>query len=647
MPDQDMAAVRTALLAVAVARPEHWPHLDGLDDHVAHLVRLFTAHPDVEYPEEAKKLQLGGKTANLLALFTDWQTISTVEQCPYAVVYWAGHGTRDGDECYLIANDTPRKLINPWRAISAKNLAQSLMTSNFERITIIIDACHSKDAAIKIAAAVGIAWSSSTSPKVQSRVISVLASSETNEEAKSGAFTKALLEVLEKGAPDHEWEVGDRFINPETLIRVINKQWRDESQRPEHVVTKTSAECIPNPRYLDNPVPHTIDEESRSDFITRSRGIDVGEFGWFFSGRTSVLRDIVRWLEEAKSGMLVLTGSAGSGKSAILGRIATLSDPDMRAQAQRANVFADAQPDTVPRQRAIDVAIQVKKRNVGECARKIATGLQLDRQILTADQLVEALRLKRGRITILVDGLDEAAAGQELRIARLLLAPLASLPGKRVLVGTRRTGGQQSTQNANQGLLFDSLGASYAIDLDDAQKPEIQADIQDYVWRRLTETVPSPYRDRSDDVARRVSRAVATQADGNFLFARIVAKTLAARDDVIDPDTDALPDNVESAFEEDLARFRDYPEVWDMLAALAFAEGGGLPRQHWLALATEVRASHRILIPAGVRQQYDDETVKRVLARAGSYVTRASDSGQTVYRLYHQKLAEYFRNRLR
>src|SRR5207245_11245212 len=123
----------------------------------------------------------------LLPLFVAWQPASAEETGPRAAVHGRRDGARDGDECYVIATEPPRKLINPWRAISAKNLAQSLMTSNFERITIIIDACHRKDAAIKIAAAVGIAWSSSTSRKVQSRLISMIDSSETNEEAKSGA----------------------------------------------------------------------------------------------------------------------------------------------------------------------------------------------------------------------------------------------------------------------------------------------------------------------------------------------------------------------------------------------------------------------------------------------------------------------------
>jgi hypothetical protein len=651
MPDQGVAAFPTALLAVAISRPKNWARLDGLDEQAAQFVRLFQRHPDVTFTEPAQKLQRGGVADRVRQHFRLWKAAAAVEKCPYALVYWAGHGSPDGGEFYLITNDTPppQMGLDPLQEIKATDLGKSLMMSRFERITVIIDACHSKGAALDIVSAVINTWRSATSDAVRSRVISVFAACETNEQAKKGAFTKVLLEALETPPPDGEWDSGDRFIDPAKLMKVINERWRDDSQRPELLaLTSSVVDCIPNPRYVENPIPHTIDEESRAHFITRARGIDVGELGWFFTGRISILRWIVRWLAGGKSGMLVLTGSAGTGKSAILGRIATLSDPDVRAEAKKARVLEKAPSGTIPRQGVISVSVQAKNLSVDECARKIAIGLQLGKQVVTADQLVEALRNDPHRRTIVVDALDEAAVGHDLLIAQVLLAQVARLPGKRVIVGIRKTGVHGSSQSAALQLFQGSLGPDDFRDLDNIPKSEVLGEIQEYVYSRLTEAESSPYRGRPDDLAERVARAIAVQAEGVFLFARIVTKTVISRADVIEPDMESLPHDVESAFEDDLARFENTPEVWDMLAALAFAQGSGLPRQHWPAIAMEVRASERrASIPNQFREQYDDETVKRVLALAGSYVTRTSDSGQTVYRLYHQKLGEYFQNRLR
>ena len=57
------------------------------------------------------------------------------------------------------------------------------------------------------------------------------------------------------------------------------------------------------------------------------------ERGYRFRGRTAALGEIMDWLDRAEPDrrVLVVTGSPGVGKSAVLGRIVTTADPGIRA----------------------------------------------------------------------------------------------------------------------------------------------------------------------------------------------------------------------------------------------------------------------------------------------------------------------------
>jgi hypothetical protein len=54
-----------------------------------------------------------------------------------------------------------------------------------------------------------------------------------------------------------------------------------------------------------------------------------GEVSWYFTGREAERRIILGWLESKASGLFVLTGRAGAGKSALLGDILVRSRSDL------------------------------------------------------------------------------------------------------------------------------------------------------------------------------------------------------------------------------------------------------------------------------------------------------------------------------
>ena len=71
------------------------------------------------------------------------------------------------------------------------------------------------------------------------------------------------------------------------------------------------------------------DPEGGRHWRPRARGVSIdSERGWRFRGRTTALTRIVSWLDRPRPDrrVLVVTGSPGVGKSAVLGRIVTTAD---------------------------------------------------------------------------------------------------------------------------------------------------------------------------------------------------------------------------------------------------------------------------------------------------------------------------------
>ena len=70
--------------------------------------------------------------------------------------------------------------------------------------------------------------------------------------------------------------------------------------------------------------------EVRSHFLNKAQGAETGDLAWYFEGREKETRTLCAWLRDAPAGMRVVTGAAGSGKSALLGHLSVLADDDAR-----------------------------------------------------------------------------------------------------------------------------------------------------------------------------------------------------------------------------------------------------------------------------------------------------------------------------
>ena len=356
----------------------------------------------------------------------------------------------------------------------------------------------------------------------------------------------------------------------------------------------------------------------------RSRGVEVeGDKGWYFTGRSRALREVVRWLRgEEDDRIHVVTGSPGSGKSALLARLVTLSDPVYRHRFPKDQLL---DPDSTPPVDAIHFALVARDKTVTQVVESLAVafGVQPAEPATFVASVQGAVSEPR---SIVIDSLDEARNAKE--IARLLLAPLsrARIPGLRLLVGSRREA-------------IPALGSrTRVIDLDDPQYLS-SSDISDYIVKILTGEVgsprPSPYRDRPR-LARQVADAVAARAYPTFLVARIVGRSLVDADEAVDIARrdwrQGFPDTVGDAFEEYLERFgAEQQRVRDLMQPLAYAAGAGLPWENiWAPIASRL---------AG--RAYSDSDIRWLLQHAGAYIVESTEAGRSVYRLYHQALAEH------
>jgi hypothetical protein len=336
----------------------------------------------------------------------------------------------------------------------------------------------------------------------------VIASAHPLEKAQEGMFCNALRSVLFDPSAPRSWSDEDECIHSEFLARAVGKILPSQVSRPQYKADGIGQDFVPNPRYRPGQPAAVVEERASrisswagaEHFDLAARGIEVGESGWYFAGRKALLRTLVEWLGSAPHGVRVVTGPPGTGKSAVIGRLATLSDTEFRHAVSKAGVLPLEGDGTVPPEGIIDVAIHAKGKTLNDCARAVARALKISTRNEVAVELGAVLaaieRIDR-RVTIVIDGLDEAASGQGQIIATRLIAPLGQLNHVRVLVGSRRSldGTVVPAGEDRHGRLRAAFGIDALIDdLEDEQ--DTREDIAEYV-RLVRRRRPSRRKDRT------------------------------------------------------------------------------------------------------------------------------------------------------
>jgi WD40 repeat protein len=351
------------------------------------------------------------------------------------------------------------------------------------------------------------------------------------------------------------------------------------------------------------------------------------------------VRELAGWLSaEVSDGRpRVVTGGPGSGKSAVLARVVTLADPTWRREVLATTRSAKIDPALLPPEGVVNVAVHARHKLLADVVQQLAVGLGF--AVRDSTGLLDAVARKAGKTVIVIDALDEADDRDQI-ISRLL-RPLAELPPVFLLVGTR-------PDSSERGNRFRALGQNVVeLDLDHTRYIG-PADIACYVERRLL-AAEEPnrltlYRD-VPDTAYTVARAVAQRARNVFLVASTTVHALLSAPSIVDVTepgwVERLPTGLNSAFAQFLAQIDTrQPDGLSsetaraVLLPLAFAEGEGLPWVDVWASAASALSDLNI----------SDFDVALIRKHAAPFIVEAVEQDRSVYRLYHERIAELLRD---
>ncbi len=613
---------QVALVVIAGSAYQHWPPLPDVETNLASLVETLTK-AGTGYRLCLPELRHGGAKAEIERVLAAW--LSSLASTDHVVLYWTGHGSREGNSHFLVTRDSPEAGLGSMNAMSAVALGQALASSPAAKILVLLDTCYSTAGAGEMFTEVIDKRKEQTRPGTQQPYLAVIPSAHALKGTLSGDFVRALSDVL-TGADDtlREWSDRDRLVSVSRLSSALKSAMRSRLgatwQAPQFLAANEGDTFLPNPRYRVMPA---LDVETGrrmahlpSELGPAVGGVEVLEAGSHFTGRISLLKHLSAWLLESGPGVALLTGRPGSGKSAVLGRL-LLPAPRVLAGAL----------EIVKTELPIHAAIHARGQTADGCVRRIAEQLNVELSSDAGD-LAASLAQASGfepPMRIVIDALDESADP----IGVAALCRRLGDAGARVLVATRPApfGPVLRATEAPHSRLHQLFGETVPIfDLDDERSTA--DDIRDYVVARLAHSDPSANKTDISGAARNVAR----HADGSFLYARVVVGAFRRAGFL----KGHLPPTAIDAFTIDLERRcgTDMPRAEALLAGIAWAAGVGASRSAWPALASAV---------AERDVTFTEDDIAWALEHLGTYILESQEDGQAVYRLIHQTLAEHYR----
>jgi hypothetical protein len=315
----------------------------------------------------------------------------------------------------------------------------------------------------------------------------VIASAGALQYAQQGLFAKAFCDALRRPTIGASQD----FVSLDTIVQAVNDAHPGAEQQALLFTPAGGfggiAPFFANPAHRPGAAGLTITEQH---WLSRVRGGPAESTTGFYltgwTGRVRAGQQLGAWMTSpGPSGLAIVTGSPGTGKSALLALPVLLTQP-----ALRADLLRNAEPgslvqriaDMLPADTPI-VAVHARGLNTDQAAGAIAQAL--GRAASSASALLQDLDAapEQADRVVAVDAVDEAASPDTLLTS--LLLPLARRPGLRVAVAARRH------------VLSGVAEADLTIDLDSSEYRDPQALI-DYVRRLLVASeepgITTPYQ---------------------------------------------------------------------------------------------------------------------------------------------------------
>ncbi|WP_433217476.1 protein kinase domain-containing protein [Microtetraspora malaysiensis] len=515
----------------------------------------------------------------------------------------------------------------------------------------------------------------------------VLAACASDRAAFDGRFSQAVINVLRRiGQGDLDIDPALPHIPYVTVARAVREEVNrlaDEADADRQQVTGTlvdSTTDLANLAFFPNPAhdPHDpgrrlrvgldagllpflddLDEAlDARHFIERASGASPFRRAPGFSaplgcftGRRKELRRL-SWLlgtEPRDTGTAttlgVVTGSPGVGKSALLGVLVCAFH---RGLAESTRLVWQHVSRALVTVRGPFAAVHGRGRRLDEIVGSFARQLGMPAMDFP-DDLVDAIAALPAPPALILDALDEADNGP--LVMEELVIPLArairpdGAAASRLIVGVRKYGDYLP-------LRYMAKRDGYLADLDDQSREVLEDDLEEYVGELLKAS--TAYADREavrNSFARGVAASLSATPEqgvrhrwGEYLVAGLFTRHMVAT--TLDgPIEDAefarhygetAPRNLPEVLALDLNHGMP-PLLRPLLSALARTYGDGMPLS---VLRRVVQVYLDDFPPPDIRE------LREVLDAGRFYLRQATDEdGTTLYRLFHQGLADHLLGR--
>ena len=308
----------------------------------------------------------------------------------YLVVYLAGHGEilpvgDTGFEHVLLPADASSADLRR-RAVKSGDLAEWMLADTpVRRLLLIVDACYSGFGALDFARnALARSGTPAQIAEGYGSGVVVVSATQPVQQAVAGAFTAAFARAVRSQATAGH---APGALSIDAVMNVLRADPRLPASQQALWALVAGSGAIPN--FLPNPrsdaalVDLDLAEQDRRwrarQEMERQRAEELrGQFATRiadFTGRHRALTEITRWLVSPADGRpVILTGDPGSGKTAILGLLATLAD-----EARHPTVPLDGLPaGAVPASDAIGVAIYAGNLATGQVLAGLAAAAGIE-----------------------------------------------------------------------------------------------------------------------------------------------------------------------------------------------------------------------------------------------------------------------------
>ncbi|MFE9027205.1 hypothetical protein ACFYOA_13180 [Streptomyces iakyrus] len=569
------------------------------------------------------------------------------------------------------------------------------MDSEAEHVLILVDSCYAGTLDMELASHL----QDLSSDRRSMESLAVVTSGDFTDRPRVGEFTEVIELAMDRISDEasgfansiisfQEWEHVLREIARERKDLVPVK-WVWPRSRND-----TPSPCLPNLGYWArqassaesaSPIPEGAETAltAPSYWISRASG-SVGEDdeSWYFTGRKAIVESTTEFFDSG-DGICIVTGEAGSGKSAILAQLVVHGNRRVREAAGKrrpSELINNPFPE-------IDIALLARNKSSAAVMSEVREAL---RAIVGADAhsappaLADFVAFTQKRLdrplTIVIDGVDEAVEPEAL-IADLLLPLLRRANGERqnvrALLGVRspRPSGPAKA-DVNAKTLVDDLvdtinmppkrfleetGAEVST-LPSEDEEEVITDwtevpalllrtddeesipeVESYAFRLLVDAQQenSPYR-RNVFAAREVALKIAENVAPSFLNARLAADTARKAPHVQDVRDQrwlaTLQDGTVALLYSDVEEVAEHTGIpsRDLLAGLqstAFSCGVGLPWSDvWPAVYKAIHPSTSSDVDRALR-------TLRSGRLSGYLLTDVSDE-RMVYRPSHERITE-------